>query len=43
MNSNLKLRLVTAAVLVSAFLSALFLAPALIWILFALIFMAGAA
>jgi len=43
MNSNLKLRLITAAGLVAAFLAALFLAPALAWILFVLVFMAGAA
>lgn len=43
MNSNLQLRLATAAVLITAFLTALFLAPALVWILFALVFMAGAA
>jgi phosphatidate cytidylyltransferase len=43
MNSNLKLRLITAAGLVAAFLAALFLAPSLAWILFILAFMAGAA
>lgn len=43
MNSNLKLRLITAAGLISLFLVALFLAPAILWVLFALLFVAGAA
>jgi phosphatidate cytidylyltransferase len=43
MNANLKLRLITATGLISVFLLALFLAPASLWILFVLAFMAGAA
>lgn len=43
MNSNLKLRLITAAVLSGLFLLALFLAPPSLWILFVLVFIAGAA